>query len=137
MTYRPRPSRESLVLAAVDLALSEEVEGLPVHDRPGVLELLLGALGVPEDGILVAAHTPGLGDGRYSRQSIAAELVEVGLILDEADVMGVDGPLVRAELREEATVAQREAHLEYLGRAFRELVEAAVESLPPSTVRRP
>lgn len=127
MTYRRRPDREALVLAAVDLAMSEEA---PVDDRPGVLALLLEALGVRDAELDRVAST-------YGRSDLAEELVELALILDEADVSGVDGAQLRAACRPDATLAQREAELDHIAHRFDQLVAAAVESLPPSTIRRP
>lgn len=129
MTYRPRPDRRSLVLAAVDLALSDEVD-VPEPDRAGVLELLLEALGVPERGIESSVY-------ELDRPALAEELVDAALILDEADVTGLDGELLRAACRPGATLDQRESQLDYTRRTFERLVIAAGDSLPPSTVRRP
>lgn len=133
MTYRPRPSREDLVLAAVDLALSENLHPAPteglsnVGERRTLLCALLEALGVPDH----------VGARSYAREDLAGDLLDLGLTLDEADTSEVDGPRLRARLEDTGTVEQRTFELHHVRHTFDKLVRAAVESLPPSTVRRP
>lgn len=133
MTYRPRPSRQALVLAAVDLAMTPELAVVPNDDaRSRALDVMLEALGVPLNGPVTLGPREAL-----ARDELAEELIDAALTLDEADTQGVDGDRVRALSRPDATVAQREAELEHVRRRFDELVDAAVAALPPATIRRP